>query len=79
MRPVMDSEILLEAFGEPAAHAEAEGVVITLEPLKPVQNHMINTLDQAQALCETIDSGHFGIVTDTYHMNIEETAPLRAF
>ena len=74
-----DTEILLEGFGQLAAHAQAEGVVIALEPLNRYENHMINTLDQAQALCETIDSGHFGIAADTYHMNIEEADPLRAF
>src|SRR5215217_3417757 len=39
-----DTEILLDAFGELATHAEAEGVVIALEPLNRYENHMINTL-----------------------------------
>ena len=43
-----DTEILLDAFGQLAAHAEAEGVVIALEPLNRYENHMINTLDQAR-------------------------------
>jgi sugar phosphate isomerase/epimerase len=74
-----DTEILLEAFGALAAHAEAEGVVIALEPLNRYENHMINTLEQARRLCEIIGSRHLGIAADTYHMNIEEADPLKAF
>ena len=73
-----DSEILVEAFGRLAAHAQTEGVVIALEPLNRYENHMINTLDQARTLCEAVGSPHLGIAADTYHMNIEEADPLRA-
>jgi len=73
-----DTEILLDAFGQLAAHAEAEGVIIALEPLNRYEDHMINTLAEAQALCEQIGSQHFGIAADTYHMNIEETDPAKA-
>jgi sugar phosphate isomerase/epimerase len=73
-----DAEILLEAFGELAAHAKSEGVIIALEPLNRYENHMINTLADAQALCEQIGSPHLGIAADTYHMNIEEADPLKA-
>jgi sugar phosphate isomerase/epimerase len=73
-----DHEVLLAAFGALAAHAEAEGVVIALEPLNRYEDHMINTLAQAQALCAQIGSHAFGIAADTYHMNIEEADPLQA-
>ena len=66
-----DTEILLDAFGELATHAKSEGVIIALEPLNRYENHMINTLAEAQALCEQIGSPHLGIAADTYHMNIE--------
>ena len=74
-----DHDILLDAFGRLADHAAREGVVIALEPLNRYENHMINTLSQARALCEEIGSEHFGIAADTYHMNIEEADPLKAF
>jgi sugar phosphate isomerase/epimerase len=74
-----DHAILVDAFGRLADHAAREGVVIALEPLNRYENHMINTLGQAQALCEEIGSQHLGIAADTYHMNIEETDPLKAF
>jgi sugar phosphate isomerase/epimerase len=74
-----DHDILVDAFGQLAEHAEREGVVIALEPLNRYENHMINTLAQAKALCEEVGSAHFGIAADTYHMNIEETDPLQSF
>src|SRR5215218_7962612 len=73
-----DAEILLDAFGQLSAHAEAEGVIIALEPLNRYENHMINTLADAASLCEKISSPSLGIAADTYHMNIEEADPLKA-
>ena len=70
--------MLTEAFGALAAHAEAEGVVIALEPLNRYEDHMVNTLGQAVALCERIGSPALGVAADTYHMNIEEADPLEA-
>jgi sugar phosphate isomerase/epimerase len=76
--PAEDHEVLLEAFGALAVHAAAEGVVIALEPLNRYEDHMINTLGQAEALCAQIGSPAFGIAADTYHMNIEEADPQQA-
>ena len=76
--PAEDAEVLLEAFSALAAHAEVEGVAIALEPLNRYEDHMINTLAQAQALCSQIASPAFGIAADTYHMNIEEADPPQA-
>jgi sugar phosphate isomerase/epimerase len=73
-----DHAVLLEGFGELAAHAERVGVVIAIEPLNRYENHMINTLAQAAALCAEIGSSWFGIAADTYHMNIEEADPIKA-
>jgi sugar phosphate isomerase/epimerase len=73
-----DAEILLDTFGQLAAHAEVEGVIIALEPLNRYENHMINTLADAASLCEKISSSSLGIAADTYHMNIEEADPLKA-
>ena len=53
-------------------------MIIALEPLNRYENHMINTLADAAALCEKIGSPHFGVAADTYHMNIEEADPLKA-
>ena len=53
-------------------------MLIALEPLNRYEDHMINTLAQAQALCAQIGSPALGIAADTYHMNIEEADPLQA-
>lgn len=73
-----DHEVLLDAFGQLAEHAQAVGVVIALEPLNRYENHMVNTLAQAQALCEEVGLPSLGIAADTYHMNIEEADLLKA-
>jgi sugar phosphate isomerase/epimerase len=73
-----DHAVLVEGFGELAAHAEEVGVVIAIEPLNRYENHMINTLVQAASLCTEIGSPWFGIAADTYHMNIEESDPVKA-
>jgi sugar phosphate isomerase/epimerase len=73
-----DHAVLVEGFRELAAHAEEVGVVIAIEPLNRYENHMINTLAQAASLCVEIGSPWFGIAADTYHMNIEESDPVKA-
>lgn len=73
-----DREVLLDGFGQLAAHAEAEGVIIAIEPLNRYEDHMINTLAAAADLCAAVGSAHFGIAADTYHMNIEEADPAQA-
>jgi sugar phosphate isomerase/epimerase len=73
-----DHAVLVEGFGELAAHAASVGVVIALEPLNRYENHMINTLAQATALCAEIGSPWLGVAADTYHMNIEEADPISA-
>jgi sugar phosphate isomerase/epimerase len=73
-----DDDVLTEAFDALAAHAEAEGVVIALEPLNRYEDHMVNTLGRAAALCERIGSPALGVAADTYHMNIEEADLLEA-
>jgi sugar phosphate isomerase/epimerase len=52
---------------------ESTGVRVALEPLHPfyaADRSLLNTIAQAQAWCETLDSegGHFGIAVDAYHV-----------
>lgn len=76
--PEADREALLDSFGALARHAEAAGVVIMLEPLNRYEDHMVNTLADACSLVDELGSRAFGIVADTFHMNIEEADPLAA-
>ncbi len=52
-------------------HAAAAGVVLAIEPLHPMyaaERSAINTMAQANALCEALGSGpNIGIACDVYH------------
>jgi sugar phosphate isomerase/epimerase len=76
--PEQDQAVLVDALGELAEHARAQGVVIALEPLNRYEDHMVNTLEDAADLCQTVGSPALGVAADTYHMNIEEADPCAA-
>src|SRR5690606_25543930 len=52
--------------------AEALGVTLGLEPLNRFETDMINTVDQAITLVDTVGNDRLKIVLDTFHSNIEE-------
>ncbi len=79
--PAGDRQVLLDALGELGRHARAEGVTLFLEPLNRYEDHMVNRLDEAAALCAAVGLPSVRVVADTFHMNIEEDdvhAALRA-
>ncbi len=79
--PAGDRQVLLDALGELGEHARAEGVTLFLEPLNRYEDHMVNRLDEAAALCAAVGLPSVRVVADTFHMNIEEDdvhAALRA-
>ncbi|GAA4576201.1 sugar phosphate isomerase/epimerase [Micromonospora coerulea] len=79
--PEGDRRVLVDALGELGEHAGAEGVTLFLEPLNRYEDHMVNRLDEAVALCAAVGLPSVRVVADTFHMNIEEDdvpAALRA-
>lgn len=52
--------------------AEALGVKLALEPLNRFETDMVNTVDQAIAMVDELDSSYLKILLDTFHSNIEE-------
>jgi sugar phosphate isomerase/epimerase len=76
--PEQDREVLLEGLAELAAHAEAAGAVLLLEPLNRYEDHMVNTVAAAAGLVRAVGSPGVRILADTYHMNIEEDDPCAA-
>ncbi|MCI4061139.1 sugar phosphate isomerase/epimerase [Micromonospora sp. R77] len=70
--PAGDRQVLVDALGELGEHARAEGVTLFLEPLNRYEDHMVNRLDEAVALCAAVGLPSVRVVADTYHMNIEE-------
>ncbi|MER7416951.1 sugar phosphate isomerase/epimerase family protein [Micromonospora peucetia] len=76
--PAGDRRVLIDALGELGEHARAEGVTLFLEPLNRYEDHMVNRLDDAVALCASVGLPSVRVVADTFHMNIEEDDVHRA-
>lgn len=55
-----------------AAYAASLGMDYGLEAVNRYENHILNTADQAVALCEKVGAKNVFVHLDTYHMNIEE-------
>src|SRR5215216_4968198 len=54
--PDEDREVLLEALGELAAHAQRAGTHLLFEPLNRYEDHMVNTIATAADLVRTVGS-----------------------
>jgi len=65
-------EYLVEAIRECAAAAAGTGVRFALEPMNRYETDLIHTVAQGLDLIERIGAGNFGLLLDTFHMNIEE-------
>lgn len=52
--------------------AEAAGVRMALEPINRYETSLINTVAQGMELIDDVASPNFGLLLDTFHMNIEE-------
>ncbi|MEH0844028.1 sugar phosphate isomerase/epimerase family protein [Micromonospora sp. CPCC 205711] len=70
--PAGDRQVLVDALGVLGEHARTEGVTLYLEPLNRYEDHMVNRLDEAVALCAAVGLPSVRVVADTFHMNIEE-------
>jgi sugar phosphate isomerase/epimerase len=67
-----DRRVLLDALEELGEHAENEGTLVLLEPLNRYEDHMLNRVEQAVELCETVGRPSLKVMGDLFHMNIEE-------
>ena len=63
---------LIEALQECAAAAAPQGVRFALEPLNRYETDLIHTVAQGLDLIERVGADNFGLLLDTFHMNIEE-------
>ncbi len=59
-------------------HAAANGVRIAVEPLNRYETSLLNTVDQALEALDGLPGEGWGLALDTYHLNIEESAPVKA-
>lgn len=65
-------EWLVEALKECASFAKRHSVKLALEPINRYETDLINTVSEGLELLEKVDADNFGLLLDTFHMNIEE-------
>jgi sugar phosphate isomerase/epimerase len=63
---------LVEALRECSAAARPHGIRLALEPINRYETTLINNTAQGLALIERVAADNFGLLLDTFHMNIEE-------
>ncbi|NQT94272.1 MAG: sugar phosphate isomerase/epimerase [Lentisphaerae bacterium] len=61
-----------EAIEEAAVAAAEYGLNVLVEPQNRYETNLINRLDEAVELIDTLDATNVKILADTFHMNIEE-------
>ncbi|NCP16009.1 sugar phosphate isomerase/epimerase [bacterium] len=63
---------LVEALRDCSVVARPHGVHLALEPINRYETTLINTAAQGLELIERVGADNFGLLLDTFHMNIEE-------
>ncbi|MBW2327876.1 MAG: sugar phosphate isomerase/epimerase [Deltaproteobacteria bacterium] len=63
---------LVEALQECAAEAALHNVKYALEPINRYETDLIHTVEEGLELIERVGAANFGLLLDTFHMNIEE-------
>jgi len=63
---------LVEAIQHCAEAAEGTGVRFALEPMNRYETDLIHTASEGLELVERVGKDNFGLLLDTFHMNIEE-------
>ncbi len=59
-------------------YAAAKGVRIAVEPLNRYETSLLNTVEQAMEALDGLPLEGCGLALDTYHVNIEESSPVKA-
>ena len=66
-------QYLVEALQECAAEAASYNVKYALEPLNRYETDLIHSVSDGLDLIEHVGADNFGLLLDTFHMNIEES------
>jgi sugar phosphate isomerase/epimerase len=78
VKPGVDSaqtmDWLVEALRDCSEAARLQGIRLALEPINRYETTLINTVSQGLELIERVGADNFGLLPDTFHMNIEETS-----
>ncbi len=70
--PEQAMDWLVDALRECSAAARPHGVRLALEPINRYETTLINNTAQGLELIERVGADNFGLLLDTFHMNIEE-------
>jgi sugar phosphate isomerase/epimerase len=63
---------LVDALKRCSAAAASHGVRLVLEPINRYETTLINNVAQCLDLIDAVGADNFGLLPDTFHMNIEE-------
>lgn len=63
---------LVEALRECANYASPKNIKLALEPINRYETDLIITVSEGLKLIEKVGADNFGLLLDTFHMNIEE-------
>ena len=72
VEPAQAMSWLIEALRECSQAAQPFNLRLALEPINRYETTLINTCADGLALIERVGAGNFGLLLDTFHMNIEE-------
>jgi len=76
VKPCVDArqamDWLVEALRECCEAAHLHGLRLALEPINRYETTLINNIAQGLDLIERVGADNFGLLLDTFHMNIEE-------
>ena len=63
---------LVDSLQQCCAAAQPRGVRLALEPINRYETTLVNNVAQGLDLIERVGADNFGLLLDTFHMNIEE-------
>ncbi len=72
--PEQARDWLVEGLRACANYAESKKVQLAMEPINRYETNLIITVKDGLTLIDEVGSGSFGLLLDTFHMNIEEPA-----
>jgi sugar phosphate isomerase/epimerase len=70
--PARAIDWLVEALRTCSAAARPHNIRLALEPINRYETTLINTAAQGLELIKRVEADNFGLLLDTFHMNIEE-------
>ncbi len=70
--PARAMDWLVEALQACSAAARPSGIRLALEPINRYETTLVNNVAQGLDLIKRVGADNFGLLLDTFHMNIEE-------